>query len=154
MNQTIFVLLLQQKLSFIRVYTQMIWRAFWRTSRNFPAFKTSLGLLYSTLQHFCSACLFDVLKWSSTLLIDSPNSGFTVILNLVCYMVVNTWNQKYAGSDFLEFVRSCIALCIALNSDYWRHNEQEICSINEASATSNKHCAFTIHTIVSFLLIS
>ena len=39
-------------------------------SWNFPAFKTCLNLDFScsTLRRFCSAFLFDVLKWSSTLL--------------------------------------------------------------------------------------
>ena len=40
MNQMIFIeVLLQRKLSFIRLYTEEIWRDFWRTSKLFSLFK-------------------------------------------------------------------------------------------------------------------
>ena len=63
-----FELLLQGKLSFIRVYTQMIWRTFWRVfCEVFPLLKQvwSLGFLCSTVRRFCLPFLFDVLKWTS-----------------------------------------------------------------------------------------
>ena len=100
-----FELLLQRKLSFVRVYTQVIWRAFRHTSRNFPAFQTSLKfgfLVYncSTLWRLCLVFLFDSLKGNSITCqiywIPDLQS-----LKLVCSTVVNTWKQKYVDSWLL-----------------------------------------------------
>ena len=69
-----FELLLQQKLSFIRVSTLIIWRAFWRASWNFSAFQTSLNNVF--VRFFCLIFF----KWNSTLAWpDVLNTGFTII---------------------------------------------------------------------------
>ena len=93
--------LLQRKLSFIRVYTEVIY--FGGFSGAFPAifppFKQvwSLGFLWSSLRHFWSVFLLDFFKWNSTLcqIFWIPDLH---LLQLSCFMVANTWEWKYADS--------------------------------------------------------
>ena len=86
----------------------LIWRAFWRTFSNFPAFFldkfeicVSCG---SKLRHFWSVFLFDFLKWNSI-----PCQIYWIpdlqLLKLVCFMV-NIWMRKYADT-WLVLTRSC-----------------------------------------------
>ena len=93
-------LLLERKLSFIRVLTLMWFGGlFCARPAIFPPFRQvwSLGFLWSSLQHFWSVFLFDFLKWNSTLcqIYWIPDLQ---LLKWACFMVAKTWKRKYADS--------------------------------------------------------
>ena len=82
-------LLLQQKLSFIRTYARVIWRAFWSsndTRRNFRAFQTSLKFVFlvysaSSLRRFRFSFSVWVFEMILRPLLYLLNTGFTIIEN-------------------------------------------------------------------------
>ena len=84
MNQNSFLcFILQQKLSVIRVYTQVIWRAFWRASWNFPAFKTSLKFGYH-VQLFAT-------QWARNFINAFSEWNFLFIVLPACQFTLLIW---------------------------------------------------------------
>ena len=107
-------LLLQRKLSLIRVYTQVIWFSgiFGAHSDIFPPFSFrqvwSLGFLWSSLRHFWSVFLFNFLQWNSNPLSDLLNTGFTII-EIGLFVVAKTCKWKYADSRLFWITWPCFS---------------------------------------------
>mgnify|MGYP001795785305 CR=1 FL=1 len=92
-------------------FWQAFWHVFWKLNLVLKQV-WSLGFMCSTLWHFCSVFLFDVLKWNSILCqiywIPDLQS-----LKLVCFVLANIWKQKYLDS-WLFFVDKMAIFCVYL----------------------------------------
>ena len=105
MNQSnFFELLLQWKLSFTSLYTQVIWRAFWRAPEIFPPFKQRSLKFGFLVQHFATflfdfSVSFSKMKFSP--LPDLLNTGFTIIGICLFYIWWLTLGRKKYRDSWL-----------------------------------------------------
>ena len=116
-----FELLLQQKLSFIRVHTRVIWRAFDACPESFPAFQNSLNLRF-LVQHFATFLLgFSVwcFKMEINPLPGLLHNGFTITEIVLFYGGVHL-NTKICR--FLTFFWQDGDVYIMKDDDAWKHS--------------------------------
>ena len=91
-----------------------------------------MGFLWSSLKHFRSIFLFHFLKWYSTFcwILDLHS------LKLVCFMVANTWEQKYADSwlfwhdQFRMAILDPYFIKFYKDDDVWKHIKYWLSSSN------------------------
>ena len=109
--------------------SNLTWRAFWHTSRNFPAFWTSLkfGSL-KLVKHFATFLIsfsvwFFKIKHSTLCHVHIYWIPDLKSLKLVCFIVVNTWKPKDADSR-LFWTWSCLSrttIHVWKHFKYWLH---------------------------------
>ena len=101
-----FEFLLQRKLSFIRVYTQVIWRAF-AIRPKISHLSNTFKIWVSQVLHFATFVFVFFVWWDSILwqiywILNLQS------LKLVYFMVANTWKRKYAEFWLLLIIWRCL----------------------------------------------
>ena len=111
----------------------LIWQPFYTNPAIFLPFRQvwTLGFLWRSLQHFWSVFLFDNLKWNSTLCQIHWIPDLK-LLKLVCFMVANTWKQKYAISwlNLTHFKMAIFGQYKIRDDNEWKHFKYWLCSSN------------------------